>query len=194
MRAIADEMFDSDPRFYLSRMTLIALTVPGATRPVTEKLLPKLLRGAPSRRRLIRLALHIFGQPKEILEVAYEQFQRHGYEGRLMDAASLLADFGTDSWPALRSLAKSGAPMCQAFVGLIAGLKGVPSEERSAALRDLANNQDPTTRLRVLEALEELDPQYRRSILEALGRPDAPEDSACEAAREELGIGTTARQ
>jgi hypothetical protein len=186
LAAIGEEVFNSDPRYYLSRVTLIALTVPGATRPVTEKLLPKLLSRGPARRRLVHLAIRIFAQPKEILEVALEQFRRHGYEGRLIAAASLLTDFGADSWPVLRSLAKSGAPECEAFVEVIARLQGVPQADRLNALTDLAKNPDSNTRLRVLEALEEFGRAEIRSVLEALGRSEAPDDSARESARERL--------
>jgi HEAT repeat protein len=117
-----------------------------------------------------------------------EQFRRHGYEARLIAAASLLAEFGSDSWPALRSFAKSGAPECEAFVGVIAGLQGVPQMDRLMTLTDLAKNPDPNTRSRVLEVLEELGLGDIRPVLEALARPEAPEDSAREAARESLRV------
>lgn len=185
-RELTDEVFETDPRFYLSQVTLTALTFPRTSRKATEKLLPKLLCGTPARRRLVHLAIRIFGHPKEILEVALEQFRGHGYEGRLTAAASLLADFGADSWPVLRSIAKSEAPECEAFVGLIAGLNGVSKAERLSALTDLAKNPDPNTRLQVLEALEEFAPEDARPTLEALARPEAQEDSAREAARQRL--------
>jgi hypothetical protein len=152
---VEDERFTSNPRLYLSRVTLFALTCPEKTRPLTEFLFPKLLSGPPARRRLVHLAIRIFGKPREILEVACEQFRIHGYEGRLIAAASLLGEFGTESWAVLREFASSGAPESEAFVELVASLEGVPTKERIDALADLARSADQGTRQRAFEVLGE---------------------------------------
>jgi hypothetical protein len=124
--------------------------------------------------------------PSEVLAVAIPTAGRHIYEGRLLAAASLLGRYGERAWPVLRELARSMRPECECFVPVIARMETIAEDDRIRALTDLARNPDPSTRERVLDAIDEFAPEKTTAVLEALADPQWKGDLAYDGARERL--------
>jgi hypothetical protein len=131
------------------------------------------------RSRIYDVLLH-FKEPDTILTTALAEYQKYGNEERLVLAASLVADIGTDALPALRVLARSRSPECEIFVTVIANLRGIRLEERLEVLAEFASNPGSDVRYSLLEALRALPTDAIMPLLTTLST-DADEEIASKA-------------
>lgn len=154
-----------------------------------ERLFPLLFDGTLFQRRGARYWLRRLGAPDTILQLAVAAYRLHGGEGHLTEAASLLADQGTEAWPALRRWAERAGAEGEAFVGVVARLPNVSDAERLEALTHLGRNGDESTRSRVLEAAWAVPEDSRHALLATLASEEGPDDGVRSEARALLAEG-----
>jgi hypothetical protein len=119
------------------------------------------------RNHLYQKLLHL-GEPEILLHTALEAYRTHGNEERLAVAASLLADMGTRSFPALQSLVQSGSPECGMFIPVIAHCREIEMTRRLELLMILTSNPDVYVRISLLTETQHLRPEDAKPILQRL--------------------------
>jgi hypothetical protein len=113
-------------------------------------------------------AVLVISSPEQIAEIAVDQYRTSGNERRLAAAASLLRDYGTSAWPALRWIAKSGLADCEYFVDLVATATGIGLSEKIAVLVRMAEVGNVDTKWRILDAIESHPELRHPPILKSL--------------------------
>ena len=133
-------------------------------------------------RRHLYKALIALEEPKIILDVALAAYEKYGNEDRLTLAASLLMDFGTQAFPALRILVRSNRSECAWFIQTIAGLPGVKLQNRVEMLKYLAKSPHIEVRQNLLGATQAIPSLEAISLLHMLSQD--PDEEIAEEAKE----------
>lgn len=152
----------------------------------SDLLFPFLFDGTPYERRKVHATLRRVATPEAILDTALRTHKLQAYEGYLNAAASLLADFGAEAWPAIRRWARLGGPDCESLVETAFCVEGVCDDEYLAGLTDLLSKGDHNTRSRALGAIQLVPKRFHRELLIVMARTGAQDDPAREEAQERL--------
>jgi len=112
-------------------------------------------------------AVRLIARPEEVAEIAVNQYRTLGNERRLAIAASLLREYGSEAWPALCWIARSGLSDCEYFVDLVATIPGVRRSEKIDLLVELVATGNMDVKWGVVGALENY-PELRRPPIPAL--------------------------
>jgi hypothetical protein len=168
---------DLSPAEMLSRVTAQAVAGKMSPGEASDLLFPFLFEGTVHERRRMYAVLRELATPEAILETALRTYRVQGYEGYLNEAVSLLADFRTAGWPAIRKWAQGGGAECESLVDTVVTFRGVQEADRLDALKDLVLNGDQNTRRRILESIHQLPGHTRKQTLllfRGIGDPTDP--------------------
>ncbi len=120
-------------------------------------------------------ALRLIARPEQVAELAVNQYRTLGNERRRAIAASLLKEYGSSAWAALRWIVRSGLSDCEYFVDLVATISGVGRSEKIDVLVELLATGNTDVKWGIVGALENYPELRRPPILNALRADVDPE-------------------
>jgi hypothetical protein len=150
----------------------------------SQRLFRRMIRQREGPRSMTYHALVALGEPGTILDTAVEDHRAWGDDTRLAMAASLLAEIGAMSLPAIRGLIESDAPESGHLTWVVVAMRRITTADRLSLLVRLSMNPSEEVRETLLEGLEELEEDDLAQFIGLLGRENDSE--ALERARELL--------
>jgi hypothetical protein len=139
----------------------------------TTILLRALASAPPAQQEPLMKTIANVASPDGLISIALSQYAATANEELLLAAADALLRMSTRAWPALRNLAETQPPHCEAFISTIARMPDIPPEERVSTLKRLATSADEKIRRAVTHSARRLPPDDRASVLAELTKdPD----------------------
>jgi hypothetical protein len=121
---------------------------------------------------------------EQLLQTALDAYrQSDGYEKDLIDVAWKMEQIGCDSWSALRKLVEDNESEVEYFLDAVLRLNGIAATPKLLLLTIAARNPCPNVRNRLLELLDEMPRDTRKSVLAELTNENRPDDTVTERAK-----------
>jgi hypothetical protein len=171
-----DERYSVNPNAAVEKLCWdVSFTGTPTARDATRFLFSHLVDAPPPEQHLLYSAIVKISSPSLVFDVAWEEYSKFGYEGRLIIAANTMSMFEARAWDVLNKIVALRVPECEYFVFTITYLRGISRQQRLALLAELAMNPDISTQWRVLEAVGQFPQKESIAVLQNLTQSDSPD-------------------